>query len=287
MTIVLCHTELWDPHYRIPRATWCVHANYMNNTDVVGVTMLNEKIYVVFRGLEVIVVYSLGTSIFESTIHVPGLTQIMSLTSCSVTNCLYFSFADLTPVENVRIWRVTLKGTVIKWKGTSGGQLSASRGHVVAVDNSVLSVYSSEGYQLKELYNDKVVLFSAVETASDKFVAVCKQHTVQGNAAMVVVLDSGGNIIRSCQEQLFPVGEILSLPTFLEVTLDDAGRVFVADWVSQRVLLLGSDLEFIRVLLTAEEEWDDINVPRHLNFNAQTGELLTLTWTNRLNVYKV
>ena len=226
-------------------------------------TQLDDKIFAVCHWSGTIEVFGLNYEQLED-IKVKGLKQPRDIVACSETRSLYV--ADW---GSDCVWRVSTDRRFDKFLPTSATSsfrprsLSVTSGRLlVTTTHDVLLLYGADGVELKRLsFTDMSDLQHAVETSRGTFV-FC-HHKPQPQVCQV---DSDGRIISVYNNQ-----QQLDWPCHLSI--DSEGKMFIADRLKHRILLLTSDLQLDRVLLDTQHN-QLVKEPWRLFYGQQTRQLL-------------
>jgi len=205
-----------------------------------GVTSLGDNVFVVcYNSQQQIEVYEAKTFTFQRHITVPGLGNYSyGLAACPHNNCLYASDWD-----NDSIHRLQLSGSnaVMKWSAARHpAGLSVDSEHnllVVSQDESKLQIFMTDGTLLQDiqLREDIGGPWHAVQLPTGQFL-VSRSDSLHRVYAVgiggAVVCSYGGKI----GSQLKQMNKIRGL------TVDGEGRVLVADWNNDRLLVIDQSL---------------------------------------------
>lgn len=232
---------------------------------------------------------------FERQRKIP-LTDVGSCTdigSCEKENCLYIS-------DSTRrcIWKLT-GGTddehkIIKWLTTDYQPMTLSvstGGQLLMVNNSssILVIYGPNAELIRSIQLSTNIKspIHAVETSVGNVIVLCNDFPENGKKGQLggligreqtkwVLSELNGDgqmVIR----RIIPSNEAETLidPRYLSLDSDD--RVFVADYLTNRVILLDSDLKCNRILCpTKEEEEEGANIvqPHRLCYDEEEKQLI-------------
>jgi len=208
-----------------------------------GVTSVGDDVFVVrYKSQEKIEVYDANTFTFQRHITVPGLGNVSyGLAACWYNKCLYAS-----DYYNYSIHRVGLdlsdSNAVRKWFMAGGPVgLSVNSDHnllVVNGDERKLRIFTTLGTPLQDvqLQADIEGPYHAVQLSTGQFLishCYCALHRV-----CLVGVD--GAVVRSYGGQKGSQLTQMNCPAGLAV--DREGRVLVADWFNNRLLVIDQSL---------------------------------------------
>ena len=239
---------------------------------------MDDKIFVVCYESDRIRVFGLNNEQLED-IKVKGLKEPWDIVACSETRSLYVADWESPGC----VWRVSTDGRVINkflpttTKSFRPWSLSVTSGRLlVTTDDDVLLLYGADGVELKRLsFTDMSDLHHAVETSRGTFVFCHLKPQPQ-----VVEVDGDGRIISVYNDQ-----QQLTLPCHLSI--DSEGKMFIADFNKQHILLLTSDLQLDRVLLDTQHN-QLVKQPSRLFYGQQTQQLLVGSpWSPVVQVFAV
>jgi len=220
--------------------------------DVFGVTLLNEKLYVL-RVCEMDCIMWSGFDVYrtkdgswelERVFTVEG-QDLRDVTACAKQQCLYVCDYGTNAVLKLR-----LDGTeVYSWPVGE-----APVGISVVPDTCNLLVTSDESNQLFELDCDSGQPLSVVrlpeEVPSPRHAIrlangeLLVSHGQHGSHRVCKISSGGDTVIGSYGDKVEPEMDKLGLPC--EMAVDKDGFVFVADCWNDRVVLLSPSLQFVR-----------------------------------------
>ena len=228
--------------------------------EVGGVTSLGDDVFVVrCRSQQKIEVYDANTFTLQRHIKVPGLHAPLGLTSCSQNNCLYAADYNKNSVH-----RVDLSGSNAKRKWFVS-RLKASESKAVmkwsvARNPAGLSVNSEHNLLVASYGECKVQIFTThgtplenIQLQADNYGG--PDHAVQLSTGQLLVSHSGsvhrvcltggdGTVVRSYGGQKGSQLTQMNYPAGLAV--DTEGRVLVADWGNNRLLVIDQSLSSAR-----------------------------------------
>ena len=264
-----------------------------------GVTTLNNKIFVVYRELPFIVVYMSQQPYTRlPNISINGLKNPVDIAAGS--SCLYVS-----DPRSVAIWRVKAADSKVdQWLS----EVEALRVSVTSKGKLVLLVLNKYQGSMKEsnvtYYYDEVHIYSrrAVRiaviklprditnpqgfaiTTRNTFVVShgCELHEMN----RVCEVDLNGCILKAFGSTPGKYVGQLSNPHSL--SLDDEKRIIVADSHNERVLLLSKELMLQRVLVTwSPQSPGDAGDPGRLHYDSHSGRLLVGLDSGHVDIYQL
>jgi len=273
---------------------------YTERRLTMGVTTLNDKIFVVYQQLPFIVVYMSQQPYTRlPNISINGLKSPLDIAAGS--SCLYVSDSG-----SAAIWRVkAADNKVDQWLSeveavsvsvTSEEKLVL----LVAVDSQgrmeecnfthycEIHVYSSGA--LKEtvikLSRDITSPWCAVMTTRKTFIVSYGLPWHEMNR--VCEVDMTGHMLKAFGSA--PGEGVGQLNTPFHLSLDDEERIIVADCLNHRVLLLNKQLMLQRVLVTWNDPQsltDDAGRPHRLHYDRHSGRLLIGLETGHVDIYQL
>jgi len=208
--------------------------------NVGGVTSLGDDVFFVrYKSQQRIEVYDANTFTLQRHITVPGLDgNSYGLVACPKNHCLYASDYD-----NHSIHRVDLSGSnaVMKWSVPRWPRgLSVNSEHnllVMSADGRKLQIFTTHGTLLRDIQlpADIEYPWHAVQLSIGQFL-VCHW----GSLHRVCLVGVDGAVVRSYGGQEGSQLTQMNGPRGLAV--DREGRVLVADWVNNRLLVIDQSL---------------------------------------------
>jgi hypothetical protein len=199
------------------------------------------------------------------------IKQPLGIVACSRYNCFYVaerSFDDESYVSSYYIHKVglSLNGTiesVCRWEvvGCPGG-LSITEKHNLLVtvhDPEILMEFTTYGSLVREVKLDISINWPchAVELHDNTF-ALCHTGYLEHRICKV---NASGKILQTYGGMPGSDAGQLSCP--INITVDESGRLFVADRGNNRVLVLSSSLDYLTDIFARE----NFNTPRRLHIN--------------------
>lgn len=238
-------------------------ASKSDNKSIKGVALFNNELYIVSQRESEVEVYDSTSLQLCRTWKLDELTCPEDACACIRNRCLYISESKQHFKE---ILRIDPYGKIInKWQtGNETCRLSVtSNATVVAVvhDSSKLMEYSADGNHIRthdlSLVNIQHPMHALkLNTGNYLIIHGYLEDTVHRMCEM----DVGSNrITKSFGGEKGGGDGQLSNPSCL--AMDREGSVMVADATNGRVLLLGSNFEFKRKIITKE---DGINIPTRI-----------------------
>jgi len=253
------------------RGTWCKYRLWMlcvdsksfmgsptvtyvipKGREVGGVTSLGDDVFVVRSFSQQIEVYDAKTFTLQRNITVPGLADTVfglsawCLAACPYNNCFYASVSN-----NSMVHRVDLSGrpsnAVMKWSAACHPVgLSVNSEHnllVVSRDERKVQIFTTHGILLQKIQLKAHVKSPchAVQLSTGQFLV---SHS--GSLHRVCLVGGDGAVVRSYGGQKGSKLTHLHHPAGLAV--DREGRVLVADWYNDRLLVLDQSLSSAHVM---------------------------------------
>ena len=284
---------------RVPRVDK-VATLRVSETFIMGVTLLDGRIYVICDESNIIAVFTSQQPFRRlQDIVVNGLWSPGDIAASVNVGCLYV--IDSRPA----VWRISVdNGAVVQWL-TGLDALTVS---VTVEDKVVLLVMVNTQGSLDErnwtwlgevhVYSSDAVLetviklspnitnpLSIILTTRKTFIVSCGLSYHEVNR--VCEVDMTGRVLKAFGSS--PGDGVDQLYEPLHASLDDEERVIVADSSNQRVLLLNKQLTSPRVLVTWHAQLlnDDDDCPVRLHYDRHTGTLLVGLGSGHVDVYKV
>jgi len=205
-----------------------------------GVTSLGDDVFVVrYPSQQKIEVYDANTFTLQRHITVPGLGHLSyGLAACPYNNCLYASDSGSASVH-----RLDLSGSnaVMKWSVASGpAGLSVNNKHnllVVSQGERKLQIFTTHGTLLQniQLQADIEHPNHAVQLSTGQFLV---SHF--GSLHRVCLVGVDGAVVRSYGGQ--KGSQLTQMNAPIGLSVDREGRVLVADWLNNRLLVIDQSL---------------------------------------------
>ena len=272
---------------------------YTERLDVMGVTTLNDKIFVIYRKLPFIVVYMTQEPYTRlPNISICGLKNPSDIAASS--SCIYVS----DPYSEA-IWRVKATDSKVdQWlSGVRAVSVSVTSEEklvlLVGVDiqgsmeeHNVtwwcdIRVYS-EGAVNEMIINLSRGItspFSVVVTSRKTFVISygCPCHEMNG----VCEVDRNGQMLKAFGSSPGEGVGQLNMPC--DVSLDDEEQIIVADSNNNRVLLLNKELSLLQVLVRWHPQSlsEDARWSTRLHYDSHSGRLLVGLLNGQLDIYQL
>ena len=209
-------------------------------SEVGGVTSLGDDVFVVrYNSQQKIEVYDANTFTLQRHITVPGLGDYSwGLAACPYNNCLYASNGSSS------IHRVDLSGSnaVMKWSVARWPVgLSVNSKHnllVVSVGERKLQIFTTRGSLLQDIQLQADIEYPrhALQQSTGQFLVSHSGWSLH----RVCLVGVDGAVVRSYGGQQGSQLTQMNGPTGLAV--DREGRVLVADWWNNRLLVIDQSL---------------------------------------------
>lgn len=269
-------------------------------TPITGVTLLGDRIYIVFDQSDVIAVFTSHPPFSRlQDIVAHGLLYPFDIAASVNIGCLY-----VPDIDSGSVWRINVdSGAVVQWLSGLGAMTVSvtSEDRVVLLtwvdtrrdeDDGMLTwlgevhVYSPEAVieAVVKLSPDITCPWSVIMTTRKTLIVshACEQHAMH----RVCEVDMTGRVLKSFGST--PGNAVGQLNTPCHVSLDDEERVIVADTDNNRLLLLNKQLTSPRVLVTwRPQSYDDARGPWRLHYNSNTGRLLVGLFSRHVDIYKL
>jgi len=224
-----------------------------------GVTSLGDDVFVVRSdSQQKIEVYDANTFTLQRHITVPGLgVAPLGLAACPYNRCLYASDG-----RNNSVHRVGLAGsiTVMKRFGSRVKKWSVARSPVGLSVNSEHNLLVVSGIEPKlQIFATQGTLLQDIQLQAD---IEHPRHAVQlstgqflvshfGSLRRVCLVGADGAVVRSYGGQEGSQLTQMSYPQCLAV--DGEGRILVADWYNNRLLVLDQSMSSAHVMCVCVE----------------------------------
>ena len=231
----------------------CVDYNFSSTTvthviathdgnGVGGVTSLGDNVFVVcYNSQHQIEVYDTQTFTFQRHITVPGLGNCSyGLAACPHNNCLYASDWDNDSVHRVGL-ELSGNNAVMKWSvARHPAGLSVNSEHsllVVSRDESKLEIFTTDGTLLQniQLREDFGGPWHAIQLPTGQFL-VSRSDSLH----RVHSVGIGGAVVRSYGGKM--ASQLKEMDKIRGLAVDREGRVLVADWHNNRLLVIDQSL---------------------------------------------
>ena len=238
---------------------------------VVGMTTLNNELYVRRQTFpyneedndDIITIYDTETFCsVQRSLQIPRLGSVNDMTSCNRHQCIYISDS-----KNKVVHRVENKNIITQWPvDDEPNGLSVNSVHNVLVTCDLvgkIKEFTTDGKLVREiqLHADIVNPSHTFELITDQFV-VCHGDN-DDPVHRVCIVNSNGCILQSYGGSKGSGSRQLNLPVRISVN----GYIFVADLNNDRVLMLGPNLTYSRIVVSG------LRKPLRLWFDEQTGRL--------------
>jgi len=253
----------------------------IENSTVTGVTQLLDRMYVVCRKSNRVLVYDSATfARLEDIVVEPKYGQTLwprDMAACSVNNCLY-----ITDINNYAIWRVkeNKEEEHLVWLMLHANiyllHLSVtSQGHVLLLGTNPPTLYAhycdGSVERTLELPSDMREPHHALENATGNYII---SHGDQASDLhWICEVTKNGHVIRSFGGQCGGGQGQVNCP--VHIALDELGRVYVADYNNDRVVVLDPSLNLSKVVLSrGDTDVDDARHPHRLFYAQDTQRLI-------------
>lgn len=236
---------------------------------VYGVAKLHDNVYILCQSPNSVAVFS-GQTPFDllETIEIADIRKPEDIGASQKDACLYISDSG-----NKCLWKRT-KDQLVMWLSNVDWPFTLS----VSGDGHVLIARKGQP-SVMELYGHDSVLIQCISMPTDIIDPLHGVQTTTGNLVIshwwrdsvtegVCELTLGGQVVRRFIGK--DKSQELNFPRYLALDTDD--RTFVTDFDDNRVIMLDSDLGWIRVLLTKGE--DAIEYPERLCFDKKKKQLM-------------
>jgi len=225
--------------------------------EIVGVTSLDDKLYVLRAGQSFIDVHSTTDFAKLNRLTVSEMRNPSDTASCERKKCLYISESSRMCIHRLQL-HGSVSTNISKWPltdepsglsvTTTGNVLTACRKQVRGWTGSyiyhyILELNGDDGKHVRQIEMqadmNKFTLQHSIQLSTDKFVTC---HTNHLDTHRVCTVGVDGKVTRSYRGS--DVGQ-LGNPCHLAVDTDSQ-FIFLADKRSHRVVLLSPTLEFVR-----------------------------------------
>jgi len=271
---------------------------YTEQRGVMGVTTLNNKIFVVYRKSSFIVVYMSQEPYTRlPNISINGLKNPWDIAAGS--SCLYVS-----DVGSHAIWRVkAVDSKVDQWlSGVYAVSVS-----VTSEEKLVLLVWVDVQGSVEErtlswhceihIYSPGAVKETVIKLSRDIIGPHCAVMTQRKTFIVsygwewhemnrVCEVDMTGRTLKAFGSSPGEAVGQLNEPS--AVSLDDEERIIVADTLNHRVLLLNKQLMLQRVLVKwRPQSLSDVHSPARLHYDSHSGRLLVGLGSGHVDIYQL
>jgi len=207
---------------------------------VLGVTSLGDNVFVVRCNCQQqIEVYDAKTSTLQRHITVPGLSSdSYGFAACPHNNCLYASGFNNACVHRVEL---SEKNAVVKWSvAYEPIGLSVNNEHnllVVSRGERKLQIFTTDGTLLQNIQLQADIKYPrhAVQLPTGQFLV---SHA--GSLHRVCLVGVDGAVVRSYGGQRG--SQLTQMNYAAGLAVDREGRVLVADWWNNRLLVIDQSL---------------------------------------------
>jgi len=242
---------------------------------VIGLGQLKDKVYVICGCSNSVKVYDSSQSYKRlDVIKISKLKDPADLSVSQSCNCLY-----VTDSGNSCVWRVSkldkngLNGKADKWLTGIGWPYKTSvtndgRVLIISWSPALINVYSAEAAKLWSvtLSAEIVEPQNAIESSTGTYLVT--HGWTNSQVHQVVELNKEGQILKQFGDVKGSGPCQLDLPSHL--TLDQCGRVIVADYNNSRVVIIESTLSAAMSKVLMSWSLDSIKEPRRVCFVASS-----------------
>ena len=232
--------------------TIVTRASAERKKDIRGMTIIEKELFVVSANSSEVEIYDSLRFSLSSRWNFRELNHPMALTSCVRNKCLYI----LNNSQSQEILRIDPKQkSMRKWStGKDCGcalSVTDESNVILTVNNkSKLNEYSPEGQLLREINllpeSGGCWPSSALKLANGHFV-ICHGRT-SDDVHRVCMVDVDGRLKKSFGGKCGYTVEKMNVP--VDLCVDGNEFLMVADYFNSRVLLLNSDLQFEREIIS-------------------------------------
>ena len=222
-----------------------------------GFTILDKRLFVASAESSKVEVYDLMNFTFIRRWKLKDLIDPVDIVSCDRNKCLYI-YDNKGVDQSKEILRVDPNGKLMnKWstKDDEGARLSVTKESnvIFAVNNkNKLNEYSPDGELIREINLSDAGIstpWHAIKLGNDLFmVSYWNSRNYKGTVSKV---DADGQLKKSFCGR--PGSTLTHINVPFHFFVDGNGFVMVADYENRQVLLLDSDLEFKREILSNEK----------------------------------
>ena len=255
-------------------------ASEQGKRPIRGLTILNQELFVATE-------FSSEVEVFDTIAHklsfIPRwnlreLVDAANIGSCHRNKCLYIFDNKKSVGQSKEILRVNPAGLLVKkWStGTDRGRLSVTdKLNIIVIipDKNKFIEYSPIGQLIREISLSSAPgirhPLHAIKLANGHFV-VSHGYTQHSDGHGVCIVDGDGILVKSFDPKSGSVVGQINDPVCLFV--DESGFVMVTDQLKSRVLLLDSDLEFKREILSRKEQ-HELRRPSNILLDELKGRL--------------
>ena len=246
--------------------------------QVRGVAVVGKELFVAVFNSSEIKVYNTDTYSLQMNIKIPGLSCPWDMAADDTS-----LFVSELSKSNIHRIKLPEKQPITGWitAGYWNGLSVTKQGSVLVTCGSLnkLFEYSTDGIMRREivLQWDIKYLYRAIQLDNDQFLV---SHE---SMHRVCLIDNKGKLIKSFGGTTGTKGGPLNFPH--QLVVDQDGFVLVADSGNNRVVLLDSNLEFVKDLIPSSAGMKDICA---LHLVEQHGKLYVSDDTNdKLTVFQL
>lgn len=222
-----------------------------NDRSIKGTTILNNELFIISQLESEVEVFDCTTLGFRRRWQLNDLMDPDDATSCIRNRCIYISD---NKAEGKEIFRIDVDGNIInRWSiGEESGRLSVTDQSTVILsihESSKLKEYSPEGVLIREIKLSVYGLshpMHALKLANGNFVMT--QGYLEDHKHTVCEMNPDGKVLKTFGAEKGLGSGNLTNPTYLAV--DREGSIMIADAGNGRVILISSNFEFRRELIT-------------------------------------
>ena len=241
--------------------------------SIMGLAILGKELFVLCEMSSEVEVYDSMKLSFSRRWNLEDTIQPQDIVSCNKNNCMYI-FDNRGSLKSNAILRVDTNGTLIKKWATGnhfGYSLSVTdeANIILPVYNArALNEYSPDGQLIRKLYIlpglDLGEIWHAIKLPNGHFVVSLRSanlfpahilvlhHVYRDNLHRVCIVDGDGRLKKAFGGKFTSTIGHMNVP--FHMFIDGNGFVLVVDRENGRVLLLNSDLEFKREILSKEDK---------------------------------
>lgn len=239
--------------------------------SIKGTAILNNELFIISQLDSEVEVYDCTSLALRRRWQLNDLGDPDDATSCVRNRCIYISD---NKTDGKEIFRIDVDGNIInRWSiGEESGRLSVTDQATVILslfNSSKLVEYSPDGLLIRVLNllgHGLTHPMHAIRLNNGNFVMT--QGYLDDPTHKICEVTSDGKMIRSFGAEKGPGVAQLMNPTYLAVDRD--GSILVADAGNGRVMLIGSNLEFKRELITKR---NGLHIPTRICLDDINGRL--------------
>ena len=255
--------------------------------EIRGMTILDKDLFVVHAENSEVEVYDSRKLGFTRRCNLKELINALDIGSCNKNKCLYI-LDSKSFNQAMEILRVDSNGKLIKkWSaeyGNRGGLSVTDHSNVIltASEQNKLNQYSPDGHLICEINLSDAGIrhpWHAIQLTIGHFVVSQGCPIIDYDRPKVCTVNADGKLVKSFDGEYTSALEEMMLPVHLSV--DGNGFVMVADQWNSRVLLLDSNLDFMREIILKERL--GLQRPCKILLDELNGRLLVVDkeWNNQ------